>query len=275
MPSNADPSRTVVSVVTGNGSATQELSESLITGGALGGLVKFRARRSSRLSTSLVSLERRLRRPSMRSTRWARICWEIRRSTRRLVSFSRNCLHARCTNGHTQQEEHGKCGDLGQFSLPVSSNGANFYSNLTASDYRLTYDGTDYKVTRLSDNTSWTSGAMPITLDSEGISIDIGAGGMSTTDSFLIQPTHDVARNLSVNASVANDPRLLAAAAPVATAIGMTNTGTASISAATISVPDSSASYTAPADGSPVTFTYEVPPQNWMCPDWRAARSSM
>ncbi|MBP7203643.1 MAG: flagellar hook-associated protein FlgK [Propionivibrio sp.] len=255
-PSNADPSRTVVSVVTGNGSATQELSESLITGGALGGLVKFRSEALEPAINKLglvgatiaqtVNAQHALGQDLLGNTA-VNSAPGVFQSKLLVMPDAPTVIPNRKNTGNAE---------ISASFLPVSSNGANFYSNLTASDYRLTYDGTDYKVTRLSDNTSWTSGAMPITLDSEGISIDIGAGGMSTTDSFLIQPTHDVARNLSVNASVANDPRLLAAAAPVATAIGMTNTGTASISAATISVPDSSASYTAPADGSPVTFTY-------------------
>lgn len=248
--SSADPSRVVVSVVTGNGVSKQELSESLITGGALGGLVKFR---SEALEPAINKLG--LIAASLAQTINAQQALGqdlLGNSINTLSSvFQANLLVIPDAPKVIANGKNTGNAEVSATFLPVSSNGTNFYSNLTASDYRLTYDGTDYKVTRLSDNVSWTSGSLPMTLDSEGISINIDAGGMATTDSFLIQPTRDIARNLSVNASISNDPRLIAAGAPAKTAIGAGNTGTASVSAPVVSN-----GYTAPLDGSPVTLTY-------------------
>lgn len=247
-PSSADPSRIVVGVV--NGNSIQELSESLISGGALGGLVKFRSEaldpainKVGLVGASLAqsfNAQNALGQDLLGNTVNSlsdvfQANLFVMPTAPKVITNSRNTGNAEISAGF----------------LPVDSNGTNFYSNLTTSDYRLTYDGTDYKVTRLADNASWTSGSLPITLASEGIWIDLDAGGMSTTDSFLIQPTRDIAKNLTVNAAVANDPRLIAAAAPVTTAIGTGNTGTASITAGAVST-----GYTSPADGSPVTFTY-------------------
>lgn len=39
----------------------------------------------------------------------------------------------------------------------AAASGGNFYTKLTGSDYRLGFDGTNYTVTRLSDNTVWTN----------------------------------------------------------------------------------------------------------------------
>ncbi|MFT3851050.1 MAG: flagellar hook-associated protein FlgK [Propionivibrio sp.] len=248
--SSADPSRTVVSVVTGNGKVTQELSESLITGGTLGGLVKFR---SEALDPAINKLGLVAATLAQTINAQQALGQDLLGNTVNTLSsvFQDSLLTIPDAPKVISNTNNTGNAEVSASFLPVSSNGTNFYSNLTASDYRLTFDGTDYKVTRLSDNTSWTSSGMPITLDSEGISINIDAGGMTTTDSFLIQPTREIARNLSVNATVANDPRLIAAAAPVTTAIGTSNAGTATVSAGVVS-----SGYAAPAAGSPVTLTY-------------------
>src|SRR5690606_10323691 len=60
-------------------------------------------------------------------------------------------------------------------------------ANLTTSDYRLDFDGTDYALTRLPENVSvaYTPGD---TVD--GISIDIDPlSPMAAGDSYIIQPT--------------------------------------------------------------------------------------
>lgn len=40
--------------------------------------------------------------------------------------------------------------------LSAAANGGNFYTKLTGSDYRLSFDGTNYTMTRLSDNAQWS-----------------------------------------------------------------------------------------------------------------------
>ena len=139
-----------------------------------------------------------------------------------------------------------------------------YFTNLTNSDYRLDYDGTNYTLTRLTDNVTWTN-TDPVALStavaaSDGFQFTLSAG-IAAGDSFTIQPTKEVARNIGVNVAVAADPRLIAAAMPMRTDATSSNTGTAQISAGTTVYGFSAASIPAGgitltyATGSPGTFT--------------------
>lgn len=133
---------------------------------------------------------------------------------------------------------------------------ASAYTNLTNSNYRLEYDGTNYTLTRLSDDTQWSNASLT-TLSttvaaSEGFQIS-SVGAVAAGDSFLIYPTKDAARNISVNSTIAADPRLIAAAMPLRTGSATTNTGTAQISAGT-TVPGFAAT-SLPAAGLSLTYS--------------------
>ncbi len=96
---------------------------------------------------------------------------------------------------------------------------------LTTSDYRLVSDGgTNYTLTRLSDNAVLiNNGTLPQTVD--GLTIN-ASGAPVTGDSFLIQPTVNGARDLKV---AITSTEAVAAAAPMATAAAAANTGTGAI----------------------------------------------
>lgn len=132
----------------------------------------------------------------------------------------------------------------------VISVGVVDYSALEASDYRLAYDGTNYTVTRLSDNTVDTFGGLPQTVD--GVSFDVTSGSMAAGDRFLIQPVRSGARDLDV---VLRDLRSIAAATPMRTSAALANTGTGSVSAGTVNAPP-------PPNANlqnPVTITFTSP----------------
>ncbi len=82
--------------------------------------------------------------------------------------------------------------------------------NLTGSDYQLRYDGTDFILTRLSDNT--TSVLPPGLSVVDGLAIDIDPTGALAGDIFEIQPTRNAAELLSLQL---HDVRKLAAASPL------------------------------------------------------------
>lgn len=106
---------------------------------------------------------------------------------------------------------------------------------LTASDYRLDYDGATYTVTRLSDNTSVYSGAaLPGTIASEGFTLSLTAGAIAAGDRFLIQPTRKGGN--AVGMALTN-PSAVAVAAPVRSAAAVANTGTGTVSAPTVNGP--------------------------------------
>ena len=106
------------------------------------------------------------------------------------------------------------------------------YSALTTSDYRVSYDGANYTITRLSDNTSQSFAALPATVD--GVQITLSAGTPNAGDSFLVQPTRTGARDFSV---AITDASRIAAAAPIRTAAASANTGTGSISQGSVNYP--------------------------------------
>ncbi|HNM22939.1 MAG TPA: flagellar basal body rod C-terminal domain-containing protein, partial [Rhodocyclaceae bacterium] len=93
------------------------------------------------------------------------------------------------------------------------------------SDYKVAFGaGGAYTVTRLSDNTAVAAGVGVGSVVVDGLSIAIGAVGASG-DSFIVQPTRSIARDIDVDSRFTTDPRLVAAAAPVRTQATLTNTG--------------------------------------------------
>jgi flagellar hook-associated protein 1 FlgK len=114
--------------------------------------------------------------------------------------------------------------------------------DLTTSDYRLTYSAANtFSLIRLSDGQTWTgTGASQaaaftdlqtdLAADSQGFTLTF-AGAATVGDSFLIQPTRGGAASLALAIGNARD---IAAAAPIRTAISLSNTGTGSISAGTV-----------------------------------------
>lgn len=293
-PSSSDPSRFVVGLATAAGS--QELPESLITGGSLGGLLSFRsgtldqtANDLGRNAASLAlvynaqnALGQDLLGQSAGDTNFVPDFFSISQPkvyantnnsgtatiTAKLADPSMDGVYqlsqasvgapyvlTRQSDGKTWSDaslttlsttvKASEGLDLTGASvvagtptqiLSAAANGGNFYTKLTGSDYRLSYDGTKYTMTRLSDNTQWsdtTFANLSSTIEgSEGFSI-LSAGTIASGDAFVIKPTADAARNIAVNTTVAADVRLVAAAMPFRTAAGSANTGNGSISAGT------------------------------------------
>ena len=108
----------------------------------------------------------------------------------------------------------------GSFSVSVA-NGA----QLAASDYQIGFDGTNYTVTRTSDNTSWSVSTWPQTID--GLSMNLSGGTPLSGDRFQVNAGSVYAsrftRTLSSGARLASG----LAASPQ---LGATNTGDTSVS---------------------------------------------
>lgn len=296
LPSSADPSRFAIGLTTAGG--TQELPESLITGGSLGGLLGFRSGSLDRVANELGrnaaslaltfnaqhALGQDLLGQSIGDTNFAANFFTISSPT--VIANGNNSLVAPATisaslvtpppiDGHyglslngagtvytlTRQSDGtawtGATLAALQAALPASegvlltgatvaagastqvlspaANGANFYTKLTSSDYRLSYDGANYTMTRLSDNTQWANASLATlsstVAGSEGFSFSLAAGTVASGDSFIIQPARASAKNISLNAGLVADVRLIAAAMPIRTAAASANTGTGRISA--------------------------------------------
>ena len=299
--SSADPTRMAVGLV--NAGGVQELSDSMITGGALGGLLSFRSQSLDSAANSLgqvaaslaltvnaqLSLGQDLLGNSAGDTDFVSdfftisdpLVWanSLNQGTATVAASLVNpppmslngntyaMAYDSATSTYTvtrksdgtewtatgtealndvMQQVYNATGDT----LDLAS--ANYTTNLTGSDYRVSFDGTNYTVTRLSDNKKWTD-ADPIALsstiaDSEGFSFDV-TGAMANGDSFTIQPTRDIGRNFGVNASIAADSRLIAAGQAVRTSAGSANSGSGVISAGSVSP-----GYTVPTTDIGITY---------------------
>lgn len=122
--------------------------------------------------------------------------------------------------------------------LPDSTNGgtATITTNLTdvsqleVSNYRISYNGADWLVTRLSDNTVTNLGAAPGTVTVDGVDLTFG-GVPNAGDSFLLRPSASIASSLQV---VVDNVDEIAAAAPISTGSNSANTGSGAISAGVV-----------------------------------------
>ncbi|MBI3343965.1 MAG: flagellar hook-associated protein FlgK [Gammaproteobacteria bacterium] len=230
--SNAyDPARLEVAFKTGT--TTVIISDSL-TGGTLGGALQFRNQVLDSAQNSLGRL-----------------------ATGLVNTFNAQHLEGQDLNGApgaaffkagpVQVLARSSNGGSGVVSAAIADANA-----LTSSDYRLQNNAGTYTVTRLSDNTVTTLAGFPgapATVD--GVTISLSSGVINSGDSFLIQPTRNGARDISVAIS---DPRKIAVAAPIRTGKPLSNLGSAKVSAGEVL---NSAN---PALLNTVTITFNNPP---------------
>lgn len=117
-------------------------------------------------------------------------------------------------------------------------------TQIRASDYALAYDGAQWQLTRLTDNTSVT-GPGPLVLD--GLSVDVSSGIPVAGDNFVLNPARTAGSTFSLAIS---DPRAIAAANPLLENSVLSNAGTAELQNLTVAAVN-----TLPLAG-PITLTY-------------------
>lgn len=186
--SPTNPEKIEVAYRASNGSLVS-LAESALTGGQLGGLLEFRTQ----------SLE-----PAQNAL--GRVAIGLASTFNTLhqggYGLDGSTGNAFFTTATPVVGEHGDNTGSAVIAAAISSPGA-----LTTSDYRLQYDGTNYTVTRLSDNFAFPAGALPQTVD--GVALTLTAGTANAGDSFLIRPTINGASGFGV---ALTDPAKFAAA---------------------------------------------------------------
>jgi flagellar hook-associated protein 1 len=116
---------------------------------------------------------------------------------------------------------------------------------LTGSDYKIEYDGTDYWVIRLSDKNPTKVTTVPQSVD--GIDFSV-TGTAAANDNFLVRPTANAADGFKL---LLTNPAQIAAAAPIATSAPATNKGSATISPGAVD----STYFTSPL-GASVTLSF-------------------
>jgi flagellar hook-associated protein 1 FlgK len=185
VPSSADPSRTTVAYVD-KVSGITEIPESQLTSGSLGGVLTFR-------SQDLDSARNRLGQLAL--------------------SFA-DSFNQQHTQGYDANGDQGT--DMFSIGDPaVLSNSRNTgtgvvtpsitdSSKVQASDYKVSFDGTDWQITRLSDNakinaTTTKDGSGNVTgLEFDGLKLDVSGTAMKN-DSFTVKPVANAVVNMGVN----------------------------------------------------------------------------
>ncbi|MBA0167918.1 flagellar hook-associated protein FlgK [Pectobacterium sp. CFBP8739] len=189
--SSSDPSRLTIGYKDRANDVTS-LTESSLTGGTLGGLLSFRTETLDETRAQLGQLA---------------------------LAFA-DAFNAQHQKGYDRDGAKG--GDFFSFGKAVAFNDSKntgtavltpSYTNtkdVQASNYSLKYDGTNWQVTRLSDNLKFTAtlDATDNSLNFDGIKMTI-TGTPAGNDSFLLKPVNDVIIDMSVAIS---DPNKIAAA---------------------------------------------------------------
>jgi flagellar hook-associated protein 1 FlgK len=256
VPASGDLKRLTVGI--NNIGGTQELPESLLSGGALSGVLKYRSESLDAAANSLGQIAASMAltfnaQHALGQDLLGRIGGDagfvadfFKLGTPHIVANTNNPASAPTVTAEFLPAIYNKEDGI-------------FYTDLTTNDYQLDYDGTTLTLTRLPDKTSW-SGADVNALNSavesspqgsQGFRLDPGISftAADAGSSYLIQPTRHVAGDIEVNPTLAADVRQVAAAAPVIAQAGAANTGTAVISPGSVAP-----GYTAAA--LPATLTY-------------------
>ena len=137
-------------------------------------------------------------------------------------------------------------------------------SKLQASDYALSFDGSNYNLTRLSDKTlaagsPYTPAQLAAGVQVDGVALKLTAGTANSGDRFLLQPVAAAAQSMQ---TVLANTQGLAAAAPFTASVGVGNTGTATVGSLVAVNP----AYN-PALSTSITFTSGSGNYNWTMSD--------
>ncbi|USX22203.1 flagellar hook-associated protein FlgK [Oxalobacteraceae bacterium OTU3REALA1] len=233
--SPTDVSRVTVGYLADNGGFSA-LPDRVLTGGQLGGLLEFRNGAMDRAQNSLGQVAAAI-----------------------AVTF--NAQH------ELGQDQNGALGTafFGPINAYVGANTNNLptstadvtavvkdASALTASDYSVDFDGTNFSVKRLSDGQVTQINPFPQTEPQviDGVAYTI-TGTPAANDNFLVRPTYNAAKDFDV---LVEDRTKIALAAPISTAAPTTNAGNAKITAGTVD-----ANYLTPGNAltAPVTLTFD------------------
>jgi flagellar hook-associated protein 1 len=123
---------------------------------------------------------------------------------------------------------------------------------LTTSDYSLTYDGTNYNITKLNGGTPQSFASLPRTVD--GISFELKSGTtMLAGDNFLIKPTQLAATTIKV--AITDPSKLAVGGSVLSSTASASNTGSV-----TMSTPVIGSSYAASPLAGPLSITYGTLP---------------
>ncbi|MBY1055262.1 MULTISPECIES: flagellar hook-associated protein FlgK [Citrobacter] len=178
VPSSADPTRTTVAYVDGV-AGNVEIPEKLIDTGSLGGLMTFRSQELDQTRNTLGQLA---------------LAFADAFNTQHKEGFDANGDAGKdfFSIGGPSVLSNTKNTGTGSLTAKVTDSSA-----VQATDYNITFDGTDWQVTRLADNTSFKATVTGGKMSFDGLEITVGAGAKAN-DSFTVKPVGNVIVDMKV-----------------------------------------------------------------------------
>lgn len=178
VPSSDDPSRTTVAYVDGVAGAV-EIPEKLLNTGSLGGLLTFRSQELDQTRNTLGQLA---------------LAFADAFNTQHKAGFDANGdkgenffdIGSPVVLSNTKNKRTG--------SLDVKMTDS---SAVQATDYKIVFDGKDWQVTRLADNTSFKATVTGGKMSFDGMEITVNAGAKAN-DSFTVKPVSDAIIEMKV-----------------------------------------------------------------------------
>ncbi|WP_312189822.1 flagellar hook-associated protein FlgK [Leclercia sp.] len=194
--SSADPSRTTVAFVDGT-SGPVEIPEKLLTNGSLGGMLTFRTEELDTARNTLNQLA---------------------------LSFA-NAMNTQHAKGFdTEGDVGGKLFDIGAPAVLGNSKNSGSAAvtatvnpadsaKVQATDYKMEFDGSSWKITRLSDKTTVTAtndGSGNLSFD--GLTVNV-SGAANKNDSFIVKPVANAIVNMDL--AISDESKLALASDPI------------------------------------------------------------
>lgn len=197
MPSSSDASRLTIGYVDQQAGKV-ELPEKTLTTGALGGLLSFRSQDLDNAQNQLGQLA---------------------------AAFTTSFNQVHSTGYDSNGDTGNNFFNIGSPSVVNNTKNTSSAtltaawsdtSALKASNYNVSYDGSSWSVTRLSDNakltpTMGTDASGNTTMSFDGVALTVN-GSANAKDSFLVKPVQDVISGMSV--AITSESQIAAAAAP-------------------------------------------------------------
>ncbi|WFW15965.1 flagellar hook-associated protein FlgK [Citrobacter braakii] len=178
VPSSDDPNRTTVAYVDGVAGEV-EIPEKLLNTGSLGGLLTFRSQELDQTRNTLGQLA---------------LAFADAFNTQHKEGFDANGDQGKdfFAIGSPAVFNNAKNTGKGSLSAKITDSSA-----VQATDYKIVYDGTDWQVTRLADNTSFKATVTGGKMSFDGMEITVNAGAKAN-DSFTVKPVSNAVVDMKV-----------------------------------------------------------------------------
>ncbi|MBF0034099.1 flagellar hook-associated protein FlgK [Citrobacter freundii] len=178
VPSSDDPNRTTVAYVDGVAGAV-EIPEKLLNSGSLGGLLTFRSQELDQTRNTLGQLA---------------LAFADAFNTQHKEGFDANGDQGKdfFAIGSPTVFNNAKNTGTGSLTAKITDSSA-----VQATDYKIVFDGTDWQVTRLADNTSFKATVTGGKMSFDGMEITVNAGA-TANDSFIVKPVSNAIVDMKV-----------------------------------------------------------------------------